>query len=65
MHVVKHKLYILTLYYTFMHMIMSLDFTVVKHIIDLNRLKSKVFATSIDPGQPAHPCSLTRLYTGG
>ena len=23
------------------------------------------YATSIKPGQPAHPCSLTRLYTVG
>ena len=23
------------------------------------------FAISIEPGQTAHPCSLTRLYTGG
>ena len=27
--------------------------------------KWSAFATSIEPGHPAHPCSLTRLYTVG
>ena len=36
-------------------------------ILTLNLLDPSyfAFATSIEPGQPAQPCSLTRLYTDG
>ena len=43
----------------------------VKELMTLNLILLKptesdfIFDTSIEPDQPAHPCSLTRLYTVG
>ena len=31
----------------------------------VNPYPARTFATSIEPGQSAHPCSLTMLYTVG
>ena len=34
-------------------------------LLELKVIGLLAFATSIEPGQPAHPCILTRLYTVG